>query len=228
MLEFQHGNMICQVDVGFPTWEHGFPNLCWMSIHTLASNNGFKQWVPYICIYIYIYIYTHIGTGRPGHALVRGPRAGTAQRNTTHVYASICNVCIYICIYIYIHIHTYICICIYIYIYMYICIHVLLASCHTRMNGFHVWGGATRHRCPIPRIIPVTHPASYSRRERKSYGVWPPPRKWHVAMRMHTCDIIHKHVFHAHNCLSMVYTLPARMDHGRAPPFISIPFRFPV
>ena len=45
MLDFQHGNMICQVDVGFPKWEHGFPNRCWMSIHTLGSNNGFKQWV---------------------------------------------------------------------------------------------------------------------------------------------------------------------------------------
>ena len=45
MLDFPHGNMICQVDVRFPKWEHGCPNRCWMSIHTLGSNNGFKQWV---------------------------------------------------------------------------------------------------------------------------------------------------------------------------------------
>ena len=45
MLDFPHGNMICQVDVGFPKWERGVPNRCWMSIHTLGSNNGFKQWV---------------------------------------------------------------------------------------------------------------------------------------------------------------------------------------
>ena len=45
MLDFPHGNMICQVDVGFLKWEHGCPKRCWMSIHTLGSNNGFKQWV---------------------------------------------------------------------------------------------------------------------------------------------------------------------------------------
>ena len=49
MLDFQHWNKICQVDVGFPKWEHGFPNRCWMSIHTLGSNNGFKQWVQTWC-----------------------------------------------------------------------------------------------------------------------------------------------------------------------------------
>ena len=30
MLDFPHGNMICQVDVEFPKWEHGFPKRCWM------------------------------------------------------------------------------------------------------------------------------------------------------------------------------------------------------
>ena len=49
MLDSPHGNMICQVDVGFPKWEHGYPNRCWMSIHTLGSNNGFKQWVQTWC-----------------------------------------------------------------------------------------------------------------------------------------------------------------------------------
>ena len=43
MLDFPHGDMICQVDVGFPKWEHVLQNRCWMSIHTLGSNNGFKH-----------------------------------------------------------------------------------------------------------------------------------------------------------------------------------------
>ena len=51
---FPKGNMIFQVDVGFPKWEHDLPSRCWISqmgrwlsksMLDVNSHIGFKQWV---------------------------------------------------------------------------------------------------------------------------------------------------------------------------------------